>query len=96
MKTLIAALVAAGIALPASAQEIRFEVVYRDLDLASATGQKELDRRIDSAARKACDLDTSLTGTRIRSSHKQECYAEMKAKAKQQFATLIEQDGRGG
>lgn len=38
MKTLIAAIAAAGIVLPASAQEVRFEVTYRDLDLASAKG----------------------------------------------------------
>jgi len=96
MKTLIAAIAAAGIVLPASAQEVRFEVTYRDLDLASAKGQKELDRRIDRAARKACGFDTSTTGTRIRSGDKQECYVEMKTKAKQQFATLIEQEGKGG
>lgn len=96
MKTLIAAIALAGIAAPASAQEVRFEVEHRDLDLATTKGQKELEKRIDKATRRACDYDASATGSRIRSAETRACYVEMKTKAMQRFAALREREGKGG
>lgn len=59
---LAATLVAAGFittATPAAAQSVStsVHVSYADLNLSSSTGQKTLERRIDAAAKIACDID---------------------------------------
>ena len=96
MKILIAAAALGSIAVPAMAEKVSFEVEHRDLNLSTAEGQKALDRRIDSAARKACGVDVSTTGTRIRSSDARACYREMRAKARKQFAALTASEKKGG
>lgn len=82
MKAVIVAALVASLALPASAQEVRFEVQYRDLNLASVEGQQKLDKRIETAARKACGFEKQVTGTRIRSRVAQQCVAELRTKAR--------------
>ncbi len=57
--TLALALLGAGAAQAQTAQ-----VRYADLNLSSAAGQAELDRRIEAAARRACAAELS-TGSRI-------------------------------
>ena len=61
MKTILilAAFAAAGLSVPASAADTSFEsrtevVNVSNLDLGSAAGIRELDRRIGAAAREAC------------------------------------------
>ena len=53
---LLAAASLATLSVPVSAKEVRFEVEYTDLNLATAKGQETLDRRIVNAARKACGV----------------------------------------
>ncbi len=96
MRVIIAAAVLGSIGLPATAQEVRFEVQYRDLDLATAEGQDRLEKRIDTAARKACGFDAHATGTRIRSRQAQECVIELRTKAREQLAVILADEGKGG
>lgn len=65
MNKAFAAIAALGLfatSAPAVAQEgADVTVTYDDLDLDSAKGQKELDRRIEKAARQVCGLDRQRT-----------------------------------
>ncbi len=96
MKFLIAAAALGSLAIPASAEEVRFEVEYADLNLQSAKGQKALDRRIEAAARKACGYNARITGTRLQSRDARDCVAELTAKAHKQFAATVANTGKGG
>ncbi|MBX7458718.1 UrcA family protein [Qipengyuania sp. 1NDH17] len=83
-------------AVPASAQQVRFEVEYADLNLQTAEGIEILDRRIEQAARKACGYGKVTTGSRIPSRKASKCVDELVAKANQQFATLTGKQAKGG
>lgn len=96
MKTLVASLALASIAVPASAEENEFRVAYADLDLSTAEGQAALDERIEDAAREYCGAATISTGTRLSSAKKRACVSTMTAKAKQQFAAIIRDQEKGG
>ena len=87
MKMLIAAAALGSIALPASAEDVAFEVRYDDLNMESVAGQETLDNRIEVAARKACGFHAPATGTRLRSREAETCVAQLKAKAYQQMAS---------
>jgi len=71
---------AAAISAPASAEQsdqTRVTAVrYSDLDLASESGQRAMQRRIELAAREVCGVDELATGTRIVSSSARTCYAQ--------------------
>lgn len=71
-------------------------VRYDDIDLSTAEGLEDLDRRIDQAARKVCELDRTDTGTRIRSREARACYQEAKRSFEQSFAALISEARLGG
>ncbi|HKT85475.1 MAG TPA: UrcA family protein [Novosphingobium sp.] len=75
-------------AAPAFAKDV--QVRYADLDLASAQGQKTLERRIDRAAREACDYGPYTTGTRIPSQAAAACYRQALASAKTMMAAKVE------
>lgn len=97
MKTTLIALAVTGAVLagsPAAAEEM--SVAYQDLNLATVQGQEALDRRIDSAARKVCGLDETITGTRLRSNAARRCYADAKAAAKKQLAGIVAEQQLGG
>ena len=72
---------------PAAAEDL--VVRHADLDLSSAEGQKVLDRRIDAAARKYCGVGDAHTGTRMKASASARCFAEARAAAREQMASLI-------
>lgn len=72
------------------------EVRYKDLDLRSADGKTELNRRIDRAARNVCGLDQPVTtGSRIRSSAQNDCYRNALRQIEPQFARLVDSSDRG-
>ena len=100
MKILIAAAATAAslatLSVPVSAKEVRFEVEYADLNLATAKGQETLDRRIVNAARKACGYGRTQTGSRIRSQKAERCVEDMTAQARKQFASLSGSTAKGG
>ena len=96
MKTTIIALagLAGALASPVLAESIAIQ--YRDLDLATAEGQQALEQRVDAAARKACGLDETATGTRIVTADKRRCHAEAKKSARAQMASIIAERQLGG
>ncbi len=72
------------------------EVRYTDLDLKTAAGKTELNRRIDKAARSVCGLDQAVTtGSRIRSHSQNTCYKNALSQIEPQFARLIDSNGEG-
>lgn len=89
-----AAAVLGAAATPAFAESL--SVPYHDLNLATAKGQKTLDRRIDQAVREFCGMDRTTTGSRISSSESRRCYAETRKQAQKQFAAIIDQQRLGG
>ncbi|MEP3052070.1 MAG: UrcA family protein [Erythrobacter sp.] len=97
--TVAAALGLAAISTPAlagNADAPTMVVQFEDLDLNTAEGQEQLDKRIDDAAREVCGVDQVRTGTRIRSHEQMRCYDRARQSAANQIATLIEQRQRGG
>lgn len=102
MKTLALASAAVGLVLtatPAFAGSADFrtqEVSFAGLDLDTAEGQRMLDQRVERAARAVCGYDELGVGTKIRSNEARECLVKARASAKQQVATIIEDQRRGG
>ena len=94
---LAAALGAAMLSVPALAETATAGITYSDLNLASAQGQQQLDRRIDSAARAMCGITDIRTGTILQGSKQRQCYEQAKATAHKQVAEQIARGGaRGG
>lgn len=94
-----AALGAAVLTQPLLAAEEKgksVEVAYADLNLASEQGRAELDRRLEAAAREACEMDTKITGTRITSPQARQCYRETREQLDQQFAAIVKKSQAGG
>ena len=75
-------------ATPAFAKDV--EVRYSDLNLATAEGQKTLDKRIERAAREACHYDVRTTGSRLPSTEARACYNKALDSAKTMMAGKIE------
>lgn len=89
---ILAAALATGLAAPAlAAPEVTTStaVKYSDLDLATQAGQDQLERRIDSAARAACGLDSVRTDSRVASASARRCYEQTRTNVHKQVAELI-------
>ncbi len=69
---------------------------YDDLALSTPEGQRTLDQRIHAAARKACEADAAMTGTRLQSTEAKRCVAQAKVQVRRQVAAIIEQQRLGG
>lgn len=97
MKTPLIALAALGsLALAGTAHAESMAIQYNDLNLSTEQGQKTLERRIDAAANKVCGAENARTGTRLLSREQRECVAEARAKAREQFAAIVEDRQLGG
>lgn len=92
----LAIMATAAPAMAESDQTRGMVVQYDDLNLASKKGQKELERRIDRAAREICDTGRIQTGTRLRSNDSAKCYRAAKAMANNHMAKVIEDQRLGG
>lgn len=79
---------------PAAAKDL--SVNYQDLNLRSDKGQKELQRRIDVAAREYCGIDSRRVGTRVRSQGMRNCYHDARNAAREQMDALITRNQLGG
>lgn len=87
----------AGIVTPAFAEtDNAVEVSYADLDLTSDADRNTLERRLEKAARKVCDLDGHGTGARIAPREARDCYAEARQKSDAAFATILKSERLGG
>ena len=71
-------------------------VRYADLDLNTAAGQQQLERRIQRAARQVCAIDETNTGTRIRSRDATACYDQALRDVRSHLATAIDGNRKGG
>ena len=81
----------AGVAA-AETQTTSTGVKYKDLDLTTDAGQKELAARLDRAARAVCGMDEVGTGTRVKSRDARDCYRE----AREQLGEQISRVTKGG
>jgi UrcA family protein len=98
MQSLALALAAAVAAAPVAATDEAptIGVRYGDLDLTSAAGQRQLDIRLERAAREVCGLDEKVVGSHLRSKHSRECYREARRELDQQYAQLVSRKTAGG
>lgn len=103
MKTLAIAAAALGLActtaapaFAADAEKMTIEVDVSDINLATASGQKRLDDRVERAVRSVCRIDRVTTGTRLMNRDARACLAKARASAKSQVAALIANRQRGG
>lgn len=71
---------------PALAESIA--VPFNDLDLSTEAGQKELDKRIEVAARKVCGFDEASVGTRITTREEKACVADARKQLEKRLASL--------
>ena len=86
---------ASALALPGERSET-VDVRFADLDLSSDAGRATLDRRIEAAARKACRVGSSQTGTRISALEAKRCVARATNQVRNQIAAVEEQQRMGG
>jgi UrcA family protein len=99
MHSLALALTATVLTAPAAAAEdeaLSVEVHYSDLDLTSEAGQKQLDRRLERAAREVCRVDEKVVGSYMRPRHSRECYLEARRQLNQEFAQLVSRKKMAG
>lgn len=103
MKNLALAAAALGLAcsaatpaLAGTTEQMSVRVNLGDINLASTSGQKLLDRRIDYAARTVCRADVPSTGSRILTQEKRDCLVKARADARQQVAAINGDRQRGG
>jgi UrcA family protein len=99
MHSLALALATAVVAVPAAAaaeQPPSIAVHYTDLDLTSAAGQKQLDRRLERAAREVCRMNETVVGSHLRPSHSVECYREARRNIDREFAELVSRKAAAG
>jgi len=98
MQSLALALAAAVLAAPVAAADEApsVGVRYGDLDLTSEEGQRQLDRRLERAAREVCGLNEKVVGSHLRSQHSRECYREARRDLDQQYAQLVSRKAAAG
>ena len=98
MQSLALALAATVLAAPVAAKDEAptVGVHYGDLDLTSEAGQRQLDLRLERAAREVCGVDQKVTGSHLRSSHARECYREARRNLDQQYAQLVSRKSAAG
>ena len=98
-QSLVLALTAAALAVPAAAAEDQppqVGVHYSDLDLTSEAGQRQLDLRLERAARDVCGMNETMVGSRLRANHSRECYREARRHLDQEFAQAVSRKSAGG
>ena len=100
MKTFAIAAAALGlVSSPAFAgqQEQRsVDIKVAELDLVTLEGQRRLENRITSAARRVCGIGEIRAGTRLPYPQAAKCVEEARANAELQLASMINQRQRGG
>lgn len=92
----MSAALATAPAIAGDAEGKSVAVSYHDLDLSSAEGLKALERRLESAARRACDYNNLQVGSRIKSRSQRDCLIVARKSAKAQFAQIVSEQQLGG
>jgi UrcA family protein len=99
MHSFALALATVALAVPAAAAEDQPPTVgvrYSDLDLTSEAGQKQLDIRLERAAREVCGMNETMVGSHLRSTNSRECYREARRHLDQELAQLVSRKSAGG
>lgn len=103
MKPLAMTLAALGLAgtaispaLASQTEKMSVRVGYGDINLATAEGQKLLDKRLERAVRTVCRIQSVSNGSRILTLDAQNCLTKARAAARQQVAALTKAEQRGG
>jgi len=98
MQSLALAFAAAVLAVPVSAADEApsVGVRYGDLDLTSAEGQRQLDIRLERAAREVCGVNEKVVGSHLRSQESRVCYREARRNLDQQYAQLVSRKSAAG
>jgi UrcA family protein len=81
---LAATLFAAPAAALAASSSV--ELKYDDLDLSTAKGMAELNKRVDDAARQVCASGSAHTGTILRSKAENQCFKDTREQLRQRVA----------
>jgi UrcA family protein len=82
--------------IAAGPETMTADVQYRDLNLATPEGQAQLDRRLEKAVRTVCQSRGYNGGSRIPSADAKACLAKARSDVRQQVATLMTNERRGG
>lgn len=82
--------------LAGNVERMSVKVLLSDINLATPSGQKLLDQRIEYAARTVCRADVPATGSRILTKERRDCLAKARADARQQVAAITSDRQRGG
>jgi UrcA family protein len=97
MKSRYAISAALGALLAAqSASAETAAITYDDLDLSSAEGKAELDRRVDRAARDICGYSELMVGSRIIPAEARKCYKDALKQIKKTVAAVTSKKAAGG
>ena len=98
MQSLALALATAVLAVPAAAadQAPSVAVHYGDLNLTSEDGQRQLDLRLERAAREVCGVNEKATGSHLTSQHSRVCYREARRELDQQYAEVVSRKSAAG
>ncbi|MFW2349578.1 UrcA family protein [Qipengyuania sp.] len=97
MKTTLATLAAAALALSATAAQAKSVLVtYDDLDLGSIAGQNVLTQRIDKAAREVCGHKRGGTRNLRFDMETRACFEKAKASAGAEMAARVNGEALGG
>lgn len=91
LSAMLAAALSSGAAVAGERSE---RVSYRDLNLASAEGQAELQERLDSAARRVCRF--AEDGELVTPMEENACYRDARQRVNVQVAQLTAESQRGG
>lgn len=71
-------------------------VSYQDLDLSTEQGRKELNDRIEDAAKEVCGYGERATGSNMTSTESRRCFRDAKRQLDRHFADIVEDMRRGG
>ena len=92
----LAATTTVALAAPTLARAESISVSTVGIDLASADGQRQLDRRIARAARAVCGMEDVHTDSRLPSASSRACYQQALRDARAHFAEVVSVRATGG
>ncbi len=97
MKTRYAIVAALGALLAGQAAYAETAAItYDDLDLSTAEGKAELDRRVDKAAKDICGYSELKVGSRIVPAEARKCYKDALKQIKKSVAVVTSKKAAGG
>lgn len=98
MKTARIAIAAAiGLALSTTPTLARSaSVTFADLDLTTSQGRSILEKRLEVAAREACEGNFTTTGTILPSAVQKKCISQARRQSREQLAQILGRAGLGG